>query len=276
LRTVLVVALLFTSAVFSVGCSGDEGRTDKEASVVVFRRADGRTLTLEELKGVTGTFRYEIVGAANVPAEASVLHERAREAGGRGEYQEAITLLTKASALAPQWPYPVYDRAYTYLLMKDFDAARADYQKTVTLAPRGFFTAITALDILTREQKGEFPLGTYLAYLSLEWVDDRAKRAAMVRHLVNEFPRFAPGWKELAVFADQDSDRLAAIEKGLAAEPDAETRGMLDINKALVLDRQGEDDRAIRLLGELALNSQSTYETEQLAKATLALVATKQ
>jgi tetratricopeptide (TPR) repeat protein len=249
--------------------------TKQEGSVIVFRSADGRTLTLEELRGVTGTFRYEIVGAADVPAEASGLHERAREAGGRGEYQEAITLLTKASALAPRWPYPVYDRAYTYLLMRDFDAARADYQKTVTLAPRGFFTAITALDILTREQKGEFPLGTYLAYLSLEWVDNPARRADMVRHLVNEFPRLAPGWKELAVFADQDPDRLAAIEKGLAAEPDAETRGVLEINKALVLDRQGEHGLAIRLLGELALDPQGTYGTEQLAKATLAVIATK-
>jgi hypothetical protein len=159
--------------------------------------------------------------------------------------------------------------------MKDFDAARADYQKTVALAPRGFFTAITALDILTREKKGEFPPGTYLAYLSLEWVDDRAKRTDMVRHLVNELPRFAPGWKEVATFADQDPERVAAIEKGLAAEPDAETRGMLEINKALVMDRQGEHDGAIRLLGELALDPQSTYGTEHLAKATLALVAKK-
>jgi hypothetical protein len=127
--------------------------------------------------------------------------------------------------------------------------------------------------IFTREQAGQFPPGTYLAYLSLEWVDDRAKKADMVRNLVNELPRFAPGWKELASFADQDPERLAAIEKGLAAEPDAETRGMLEINRALVLDRQGDHDGAVRLLGELALDPQSTYKTEQLAKATLAMVA---
>lgn len=275
MRTMLIAALFLPSAVLSVGCTGDEGRTEKEASVIVFRSADGRTLTLEELKGATGTFRYEIVGAADVPAEASALHQRAREAGGRGEYQQAITLLTKASELAPQWPYPVYDRAYTHLLMKDFDAARADYQKTVALAPRGFFTAITALDILTREQTGQFPPGTYLAYLSLEWVDDRAKKIEMVRHLISKLPRFAPGWEELASLADQDPERLAAIEKGLAAEPDAETRGMLEISRALVLDRQGDHDGAVRLLGELALDPQSTYGTEQLARATLAVVARK-
>jgi len=243
--------------------------------VIIFRGADGRTLTLEELNGVTGTFQYEILGAGDVPAEASALHERGRKADGRGEYQQAVTLLTRASELAPQWPYPIYDRAYTYLLMKDFAAARADYEKTVALAPRGFFTAITALDILTREQKGEFPPGTYLTYLLLEWVDDRAKRAEMVQQLVSALPRFAPGWKEQAVFAEQDSDRLAAIEKGLAAEPDGETRGMLEINKALVLDRQGEHESAIRLLGALALDPKSTYGTEHLAKTALALLATQ-
>ena len=175
--------------------------------------------------------------------------------------------------MLPQWPYPVYDKAYTHLLMKDFDAARADYQKTVALAPRGFFTAITAADILTREQTGQFPPGTYLEYLALEWVEGRANKIDMVRRLVNRLPRFAPGWKELASFADQDPERLAAIEKGLAAEPDAETRGMLETTRALVLNRQGDHDGAVRLLGELALDPQSTYGTEQLAKATLAVVA---
>jgi hypothetical protein len=81
----LIVALFFTSAVLSVGCAGDEVRTEKEAGVILFRSADGRTLTLEELKGASGTFRYEIVGAAEVPAEARALHQQVREAGGRGE-----------------------------------------------------------------------------------------------------------------------------------------------------------------------------------------------
>jgi len=199
---VLIVAFFLTSAVGSGGCTGDQRRTEKEGGVIVIRSADGRTLTLEELKSATGTVRYEVFGAADIPAEASGLHQRAREAGGRGEYQQAISLLTKASELAPQWPYPIYDRAYTHLLMKDFDAARADYQRTVALAPRGFFTAITALDTLTREQAGQFPPGTYLAYLSLEWVNDRAKKLDMGRQLVRKLPRFALGWKELAFLTD--------------------------------------------------------------------------
>src|SRR5262249_59470647 len=91
--------------------------------------------------------------------------------------------------------------AFTYLLMKDAENARKHYRKAVELAPRGFFTAITALDTLEREAKGDLPAGTYLAYLSLEWVDDPGKKAAAVAQLVKQAPRFAPAWKEQAMQA---------------------------------------------------------------------------
>jgi hypothetical protein len=60
-----------------------------------------------------------------------------------------------------------------------------------------------------------------------------------------------------------------------AKQPDAETRGMLQINKALQIAGNGEPERAnaIRTLGELALDPQSTYGTAELAKVSLALLA---
>ena len=90
-----------------------------------------------------------------------------------------------------------------------------------------------------------------------------------------QVPRFAPAWEDLANTLDRDVDRLAAIERGLAAEPDPETKGMLLINKALVLDRAGDHNGAVKLLGELALDPESTYGTEHLAKASLALMTEK-
>jgi tetratricopeptide (TPR) repeat protein len=166
--------------------------------------------------------------------------------------------------------------AYTYMLMKDFDNARRYYRKTVELSPRGFFTAITALDALTRELKGNLPAGTYMAYVSLEWIDNPEKKAEAVRRLVRFVPRFAPAWKELAsILPHDDPARLATIERGLAAEPDAETKGILQINKALVLDWRGDHESAVRLLGELALDPKSTYGTEHLAKVSLAMLAKK-
>jgi tetratricopeptide (TPR) repeat protein len=228
-----------------------------------------------DLRELTGTFRYEILGKSNVPSEAESLHKQARQAGAAGDYEKAITLLERASSLAPAWPYPVYDMAFTYLLMKDAEHARKHYRKTVELAPRGFFTAITALDALDREANGDIPAGTYLAYLSLEWMDDAGKKADFVQQLVKRVPSFAPAWKELAMQADTDADQLAAIEKGLAANPDGETKGILLINKALIMDRSGDRDGAVRLLGDLALDPTSTYATEHLAKVTLANIAKK-
>ena len=241
----------------------------KETPLLIFRDESGRTLTMDDLRGATGTFRYEIIGSSNVPLEAHSLHEKAREAGGQGDYKKSIELLEKASALAPQWPYPIYDRAYTYLLMKDYDNARRDYQETVRLSPRGFFTAITAVDTLEKEKKGDLPIGTYLAYVSLEWIQDEGQKERALRQLVKNLPQFAPGWKELATLVD-DKELLSTIEKGLAASPDSETKGILQINKALLLNRSGDHDAAIRLLGELALDPNSPGDTEQMAKASLA------
>jgi tetratricopeptide (TPR) repeat protein len=238
-------------------------------SKVVFRGANGRTLTLDKLRGITGTFRYEVVGDFNVPAEAKALHHQARLAGQSRDFKKAIALLEQASNLAPQWPYPVYDMAFTYLLIKDLENARAYYRKTVDLSPRGFFTAITAIDTLDREKRGDLPTGTYLAYLSLEWTDDPEERSKIVHQLVQRVPGFAPGWKELAKISESDAEKVLATERGLAANPDSETKGILQINRASILRRKGDREGAICLLGELALGPTSTYATEHMAKAIL-------
>lgn len=240
------------------------------SSTVIFRGTDGRTLTLDELRGITGTIRYEVVGRFNVPAEAKSLHQQARVAGRSGDYKKAISLLVQASNLAPDWPYPVYDMAFTYLMIEDVENARKYYRKTVDLSPRGFFTAITAIDALDREKKGDLPAGTYLAYLSLEWTHDPEKRTRIVQGLVQRVPGFAPAWKELATISENDSEKTLAIERGLEANPDSETRGILEINKASILERRGDREGAVRLLGTLALDPASTYATEHMAKAILA------
>lgn len=269
-----------------VGWRGGTREDANAASVVVLTLPDGRKLRTEELQGLTGTvnFRdgklldvtgkvqYEIIGVRSVSTAAAALHQRGREAGGQGDYKTAITLFEQASQLAPTWPYPYYDEAYTYLLMNDFDAARTCYLRTLELSPRGFFTAITALHTLKLEQKGDLPRGTYLGYLSLEWMVDEAQKETAVRKLVEQLPQFGPAWKEYALLCDDDDRRLAAIERGLGADPDAETKGMLEINRALVLNRKGDRTAAVQLLGELALDPQSTLGTEHSAKAALSVL----
>jgi tetratricopeptide (TPR) repeat protein len=238
--------------------------------VIIFRGADGRALTMDDLRGLSGTFRYEIMGHSNVPTEAQSIHKLARHAGQSGDYKTAITLLQQARSLSPQWPYPPYDMAFTYLMMTDRESARAYYRKTVELSPRGFFEAITAAAALEREQKGDLPSGTYLKYLSLEWTADAGKKKDIVHQLVTGAPGFAPGWKELATLLNDDDEQLVAIERGLTANPDRDTRGVLLINKALILHRKGDRGGAIHMLVEVALDPASTYATEHMAKISLA------
>ena len=225
-----------------------------------------------KLLSVTGTVQYEIIRKGSVPEEAALLHRQGREAGEQGDYKKALRLLDQASQIAPQWPYPIYDIAYTYLLLNDPDRACTFYGKTVELSPRGFFTAITALDTLTREKNGRLPVGTYAAYLSLESLDDETKLAKALRLLLSDAPSFAPAWKDIASITEDDRVRLETIEKGLSAQPDAETKGMLEIQKALLLNLMGNRDAAVRLLGELALDPDSTLGTEFGAKAALSFL----
>ena len=272
--SILVGASIAISAIVLMACDrGQAGISSKNPGTVIFRRADGRTLTLEELRGATGQFRYEILGEGSVSPEAESLHRQGREAGARGDYKTALAQFERASKVAPDWPYPVYDAAYTYLVMRDYDNARKYYKKTVEMSPRGYFTAITAVDTLNREQNRELPTGTYLVYVSLESVDDSVKKNQAVKLLVKKIPEFAPAWKELALLTDDDSERLSIIEKGLALHPDAETKGMLLINKAIVLNRKGNRQAAVQILGDLALDPNSTFGTEHSAKAALAIIS---
>jgi tetratricopeptide (TPR) repeat protein len=242
------------------------------AERLVFQDAAGRVLTTRDLEEFTGQVDWQINGGHTVPTDAVRRHEEARAAGAWGEYDRALVLLDAAHALAPGWPYPVYDAAFTYLLQGDTDTAERCYAEVDRMAPRGFFTCKTTLDSLRRERAGELPEGFCKGFAALESLDDLPRKKAILDGIVARFPGFAPAWKELAALLDDPGDRLRAIERGLGAEPDPETRGMLLLNKALVLDQHGDRGAAIAILGDLALDPASTLATETLAKATLARV----
>ena len=155
---------------------------------MVFKDAAGRVLTIRDLKGFTGRVSWEVIDDdAYVPETAKRLHQEARAHGGRFEFDPALALLDRARRLAPDWPYPVYDMAFTYLLQ------------------------------------------------------------------------------------DQTAKAEELYAKGLEARPDIQTKGMLLIGKANMLFQRGDRERAIWILGDLALDPASTLGTEMCAKAVLAL-----
>lgn len=204
----------------------------------------------------------------SIPDEAQQLHEQGREAGSNGDPARALDLFNQARLLATDWPYPPYDMAFTYLLHDHVEEAERWYATVDALAPRGFFTAKTALDTIRRERRGELFDGFSKAFALLEW-EPPDRRLAMLGDITARFPGFAPAWKGLALLLDDDGERLAALERGLAATPDDETYGMLVINKALVLGRRGQHAEAEDLLRALLADARCTAGCEAIAKATL-------
>jgi len=250
----------------AMACSRNPSRDSQER--LIFRDANGRELSTKDLRGVSGKANYEVVGVRDVPDAAMRLHEAGRRAGAAGRYDDALTALAQAHELAPTWPYPLYDTAWTYLLIGDATRAEEKYSEVDKLAPRGFFTTKTALDCLRRERKGEIGPGAYKVFVLLE-SRSASEKKEVLNALLKKWPRFPAAWKELSTLLDDDVGQLAAIEKGLAYDPDGETQGILLLNKALALNRQGKKNEAVAMLGTLALDPQSTLGTETLAKFTL-------
>jgi len=236
---------------------------------LVFHDEQGRLLTPAEVHAATGKLYYGLQAAIDVPPEARALHDQGRQAGERGDYEQALVQFTRAAELAPRWPHPVYDRAHTHLQMDNFDAALADYRKTREMVPRGFFTTLTAIHTLLREERGDLPRGLYRSYLVFEAIQDANEKRLFLQEYLEEHPGYAPAWKELAYLTEDKSEQENAIERGLAADPDPETKGMLLLNKALGLIGSGQREAGTERLRALANDPESTLATEALAKAML-------
>ncbi|HEX7701002.1 MAG TPA: hypothetical protein VF403_09780, partial [Kofleriaceae bacterium] len=101
----------------------------------------------------------------------------------------------------------------------------------------------------------------------MEWQPDD-RRIVMYRQITQQFPDFAPAWKELAYLLDDDLEELAAADRGLAANPDDETYGMLILNKALVLGRVGRAPEGLQIIRELLADPRCTQAVEAMAKLT--------
>lgn len=205
----------------------------------------------------------------SIPAEAQALHEEGRKAGSAGDSGRALELFSRAHQLAPDWAYPPYDMAFTYLLHGDLEQAEKWYALVDQLEPRGFFTSKTFLDTIRRERGGELPAGFSKAFAMLEWMPEEEQRRTL-QQIVKRWPGFAPAWKQLAALLDDDDARLAALDRGLAAHPDDETYGMLVMNRALALGRRGQLAEGRRLLRDLIVDKRCTTGVQAIATVSLA------
>ena len=201
--------------------------------------------------------------------QANLLHLEAREAGQAGNYQLAIEKLLEVMTIEPLWAYPVYDLAFTYLLVGDFDNALKYYRETDVLEPDGFFTTKTAIYTLEGEKEGLFPEGLYTFYMQIEWTDEPEKKYHIAKQIVDNVPAFAPAWKEIAYLRTDPEERLYSIEQGLAGNPDRETKGILLLNKAMIISEKGDKETAKKLLSEIIESQETTISNSAIAKVAL-------
>ncbi|WP_431109018.1 tetratricopeptide repeat protein [Winogradskyella poriferorum] len=266
-----IIVILISIGLISSCKNGKE--TEKNAELnnnaqIEFTDSNGNKISKEELAISTGRFNYEIYGIEGVSDLAKSLHNQARQFGQTGDYKNAIEKLTQANKEAPNWPYPLYDLAYTYLLQDDYENALKYYQLTDSIAPKGFYTSKTALHTLERERKGELQKGLYKSYLSLEWINNSTEKKEMIELLIDKVPSFAPAWKDYSTLLE-GKERLIAIEKGLEQNSDIETKGMLLINKALVMSQNGNFKEASELLTNVIFDTNSTFGNIEMAKFVL-------
>jgi tetratricopeptide (TPR) repeat protein len=241
--------------------------------MIVFKDSSGNILSETDLANTTGTVNYEIKSDQQVDSKARDLHNEARTFGQSGKYEAAINKLEQAIQNQPDWAYPYYDLAFTYLLKGDYENALKYYIQTDSLVPKGFFTAKTAIYALEAERAAEFPKGLYLAYLQIEWTNDVNQKLAIAKGITEKFPGFAPAWKELAVLTDDRKEKFNAIEHGLSVKADSETKGILLINKAIALNDDGKKEEAIQVLGNYIFSQDATTGNIEMAKFTLKSIA---
>lgn len=250
-------------------CQSTYTKNGTPENIIVFKDSAGHSLTRNDIENATGQVNYEIIINQAIDTTAKTLHNEAKKLGQDGKYDLSIAKLEDAIKVAPQWAYPTYDLAYTYLLKHDFQKALEFYKKTDQLEPLGFFTTKTAIYSLEGEQSGIFPPGLYLAYLQIEWADNLNKKLEITKAITEKIPGYAPAWKELALLLTDMQEKQYAIEKGLCQNPDADTKGILEINKAIILNAKGDKNGAQELLGNLIFASGSSRANIELAKFTL-------
>ncbi len=226
---------------------------------------DGRELRLSDLHDTLP----EASSWGEVSSQANRAYEEGMRLGQSGDLAGAMERFDEAIERAPHWPAPWYQKAFCLVLQHQGAAALALYRKVDELEPGGYFTAKHAIHVLEREVAGVYLEGIYLYFLSHEWKSGPEERAQVMRDIVQRAPDFAAAWQKLAGQETDPARRLALLEKGLACDPDDETRGMLLLNKAAVLEQQGEEEAAVAILIGILMDGWAPNSARSFAKVML-------
>ncbi len=201
--------------------------------------------------------------------KAVQLHQQGRASGEAGNFQEALALFQQARELAPQWPFPLYDTAYTYLLMGDAAKALAVFEQVDKLEPQGFAETKRLVECLRREKAGRIPKGTYRKFLDVMRSRSPEELERKLRALTKAAPGFYPAWRELIPFGKDLDEQDKLLARALSLEPDAQSKGELLVYKATLLRRRGKELEARALLQSLVDDPKSLPSTVTEAREAL-------
>jgi tetratricopeptide (TPR) repeat protein len=238
----------------------------------VVYRLRGETMLAEPNSKEDADIQIEVVRANAIPEAAVRLHVEGRAMGSAGRYGESVSLFHQAAEIAPGWAYPWYDCAYSLLLMGDTRSALVDYKRVDALEPAGFFNSKTAIWTLERENVGDFPAGTYAAFVLMEsWEPSRRQEA--LNKMVVEIPSFAPAWKAKAFLSDSADENMACCEMALSLDPDPETFAICMMNKASLINQRGENAMAQTMLEALIQDPKLSVGAKLVATDLLKTIA---
>jgi len=204
-----------------------------------------------------------------IPERAMELHAQGRAQMDAGQHQEALQLFQQAQALAPDWYQPLYDSAYTYILMEDNAQALSLLEKLDQLEPLGFVQSKMLLDSLNREKNGQVPRGTLREFLGVVQLRDMAEQRGKLLAMTKKAPQFVLAWLELALTAENPAEGEQWVEKALALSPDVETRGQLLVHKGVLLRRRGKEEEARKLLEALMIDRSLLHSARSHAREVL-------
>ncbi len=251
--------LILSCLAFGCGQQSDQHR-------VAFTGTNG--VEKSDLKQAQGTVGHRAVGEGSISPAAQSLHQQGRAAGATGRYDTALEFFAKASQAAPNWAYPLYDIAFTYVLKGDFTNALGKYREVDAREPGGFFTTKTAIWTLEREENGQLPRGTYAALVHLESAPTPAEKKSRSDQMAVNTPKYPPLLKEKAFITEDLTERIKLLDEALALDPDLETYGVVMLNRAVALDAQGRNDEAKAILNGL-ISGTNTTSTIALAREVL-------
>jgi len=248
------LSALAVAAVVAAPASPVRAQTDplqlRDGYHIVLYDQSGAVLSWAKFQTYSGRLRWELQSDRPVDTHALDLLKNGRDAAMKGDYANAIDIFEEARRNAPFWEYPVYEIAWAHLLSGDDDAALEYFDRVNAMAPHGFFNSQQASACLAMERDGKVARGTYRRVVQL----DRASRSTalmVARDLTDRTPGYAAGWERVASLADDSKEALAAIARGLAANPDPFTRDSLNMRKAIVTKEQGKTADAVKMLEKM-------------------------